>query len=84
MVRTINLTTDIPATREIHITLPSDFPAGPADIVLVVSTVADSNIATLGEFADSEFFGMWRDREDITNSLEFACDLRSLGWKRSA
>ena len=84
MVRTINLTTDIPTTREIRITLPADFPAGPAEIVVVVSTSADSDVATLGEFADSEFFGMWRDRQDITNNLEFARDLRSLGWKRSA
>jgi hypothetical protein len=30
----------------------------------------------LGKLANLEFFGMWRDREDIRNSFEFARDLR--------
>jgi len=84
MVRTVNINTDIPSNRELHILLPADIPTGPAEIVLVVSSSADSAASTLGEFADSEFFGMWRDRADIKDSFEFARDLRSQGWKRSA
>lgn len=83
MVRTVNLNTDIPANRELHILLPADIPTGPAEIVLVVSSSAASTPSTLGELADSEFFGMWRDRADIKDSFEFARDLRSQGWKRS-
>jgi len=84
MVRTVNLNTEIPADRKLHISLPPDVPPGPAEIVLVVSSSADSAPSTLGELLDSEFFGMWRDRADITDSFEFARDLRSRGWKRSA
>jgi hypothetical protein len=84
MVRTVNLNADIPANRELHIFLPPDIPTGPAEIVLVVSSSAASTASTLGELADSEFFGMWRDRADIKDSSEFARDLRSQGWKRSA
>ncbi len=84
MVKTVNLSADIPANRELHITLPADVPTGPAEIVLVVSTTAQTNGSTLGELADSEFFGMWRDRPDITDSIGFARNLRSEGWKRSA
>ena len=39
---------------------------------------------SIDDFAHSEFFGMWRDRTDITDSAQFARDLRSEGWKRSA
>ena len=84
MVKTVNLSTDIPANRELRITLPADVPVGPAEIVLVVSSSNRAIGRTLGDFGRSEFFGMWRDRSDITDSAQFARDLRSEGWKRSA
>lgn len=84
MVKTVNLKADIPATRELHITLPADIPTGPAEIVLVVSSEAHAGGSTLGELAESKFFGMWRDRSDIADNSNFARDLRSEGWKRSA
>jgi hypothetical protein len=37
---------------------------------------------TLGELADSQFFGLWRDRTDITDNIEFARQLRSNAWNR--
>ena len=83
MVKTLNLNADIPASRELHITLPADVPLGPAEIVLVVSSSAPSTPPTLGALLNSEFFGMWRDRADITDSFAFARDLRSQGWRRS-
>jgi hypothetical protein len=84
MVRTLNLTADIPASRELHINLPADFPEGPAEIVLVVSPNKQAKLPTLGDLRDSEFFGMWRDRSDIGDSTDFARTLRSEGWKRPA
>jgi hypothetical protein len=84
MVRTVNVSAEIPPNREIHITLPADVPVGPAEIVVVVSSAANPSGSTLGELAESEFFGVWKDRPDITDSLQFAQGLRSEGWKRSA
>ena len=84
MVKTLNFKANVTGNRELHITLPADVPLGPAEIVLVVSSSAPSTPPTLGGFLNSEFFGMWRDRTDITDSSEFARDLRSQGWKRSA
>ena len=86
MVRTLNVKADIPASRELdlHITLPSDVSLGPAEIVLVVSSSEAYKPSTLGDLLNSEFFGMWRDRADIPNSIDFARELRSEGWKRSA
>ena len=57
MVKTINLTTTVPADRKVHITLPDDVPPGPADIV-VVTPHASSIRRTLDDLARSEFFGI--------------------------
>jgi hypothetical protein len=84
MVRTLNLNADIPPNRELHITLLADVPLGPAEIVLVVFSSEAATQSTLGTLADSEFLGMWSDRTDITNSFEFAHEIRSEGWKRPA
>jgi hypothetical protein len=84
MVKTVNINTEVPANRELRITLPPDIPIGPVEIVLVVSSAEPAKDGTLGDFAASEFFGMWRDRTDIIDSVQFARQLRSDGWKRSA
>ena len=84
MIKTISLSIEISQDRELNLTVPADVPVGPADIVLVVASSAQPNASTLGELADSEFFGMWRDRTDIIDNSQFARDLRSEGWKRSA
>jgi hypothetical protein len=84
MIKTISVNADIPASRELHITLPEDVPIGPAEIVLLVSSPkADSHARTLGDLANSEFFGMWRDRSDILDGPQFARELRSRAWTRA-
>ena len=84
MVKTVSLNAEIPPSREIRITLPADVPTGPAEIVLVVSSPASQGGSTVADLEQSEFFGMWADRTDIGDSVEFARHLRSDGWKRSA
>jgi hypothetical protein len=83
MVRTLNVNADIPASRELLIT-PDDVPTGPAEIVVVISPSSHSQVSTLGHLANSEFFGMWRERTDLGDGVEFAHNLRSEAWKRSA
>jgi len=82
MFKTINLHAEISANHELNITLPSDVPTGPADVVIVISTPEQVNTRTLKELVDSEFFGMWNNRSDIDDDL--ARRLRAEGWKRSA
>ena len=82
MFKTMNLHTEISVNHELHITLPSDVPTGPADVVLVISTSDQEKARTLKDLADSEFLGMWNGRSDISD--DFAQRLRSEGWKRSA
>ncbi|MGO9270568.1 MAG: hypothetical protein ACLQOO_10000 [Terriglobia bacterium] len=84
MVKTVTLNTEIPANRELRITLPADVPPGSAAIVVTVSSPGPSTASTFGDLLESEFFGMWADREDIEDSLDFAQKLRREGWKRTA
>ena len=83
-MKIINLNTEILPDRELRLTLPADVPTGPAEIVLVISAPSRPNASTLGELANSEFVGIWRDRPDIEDGAQFARTLRSKGWKRSA
>ena len=82
MFKTINLTTEVPPSREVRIKLPDDIPLGPAEMVVIVASQAPTTGHTLGDLAHSEFFGMWRDRTDIGDSAEFARRLRAQAWSR--
>ena len=84
MVTTLNITTNVPPNRELHIMLPDNVPTGPAEIVVVVAPQLAHVEHTLGDLLHSEFFGMWRDRTDITDSHEFARQLRQNAWNRPA
>jgi hypothetical protein len=83
MLKTIRVTTEITADREVRIRLPEDTPLGPAEIVVVVAPQSPQVIQTFDDLLRSEFFGMWRDREDIVDSVEFARRLRAEGWSRT-
>lgn len=83
MVRRVEISTDVPADREMRITLPNDVPVGPAEIVVLVNSTQENGTHTLGDLAGSEFFGMWKDRTDIGDSIEFAERLRRDAWSRS-
>jgi hypothetical protein len=83
MVKTVALNTDIPASRELRIKLPADAPTGSAKLVITVSPSGSPPHSTFGDLLHSEIFGMWRDRADIEDSLEFAQKLRAEGWNRS-
>jgi len=72
--------------RHGNLTPPREGLAGFAngDIVITVSPRRTSKSATFDDLLNSEFLGMWRDRADIDDSLEFARKLRSDGWNNSA
>ena len=84
MVKMVTLNTDIPVSRELRITLPADVPVGSAAIVITVTPSASPASATFGDLLNSEFLGMWRDRADIEDSVEFARKLRREGWNEPA
>ena len=83
MIRTINLTTTVPPDRQVHIVLPEDVPTGLAELVIVVASHSIMPARTLGDLAKSELFGMWENRTDIQDSVEFARELRARAWSRA-
>lgn len=84
MTRTINIHADVPPNRTVQIELPADVPVGPAEIEVTVRSDSEARIRTFGDFLHSEYFGMWRDRDDIGDSVEYARRLREQAWKRSS
>jgi hypothetical protein len=82
MIKTINLNAEIPPSRELHITLPPEILVGPAEIAVTVLSPSHPKARNLEDLSRSEFFGMWRDRDDLKDSFGFATMLRSEGWSR--
>ena len=82
-MKTVTVQADIPPNRELRVILPDDVPTGPCTVRLVIDEPeAPAVKRTLGDLLDSEFFGMWADREDITDSAAFARELRAKAERR--
>lgn len=82
LLKTMTLTTHIPATRRVQIDLPDDIPTGPVEMVIVVTPQSPQREHTLGELLASEFFGLWRDRRDLDDPVAYARELRNAAWSR--
>jgi len=68
----------IPADRQLHISVPEDVPPGPAEVVLVIAPAApEERGMTAGDLLHSPLCGIWKDRTDLGDSLEFARSLRA-------
>ncbi len=79
----IHLKTKIERGGRISFVVPNDFPEGDAELLIVVRTGTARKIRHLGDLLTSEFFGMWKDREDISDSASYARELREKAWQRS-
>lgn len=77
MTHTVEIATEIPSDRRIQVRLPDSVPVGPAEVRLTIASVERDVFSTLGDLADARWFGLWRGREDIVDSAEFATRLRS-------
>ena len=84
MTKTIQLTTDVPDNCEIKIALPGEIPVGPAQLTVSIHTPPESAPPKLGDILQSGFFGLWRDRSDIADNLDFARRLRKDSWQRGS
>lgn len=69
MTKTLRMNAEIPPDRSVTIILPEDVPVGPAELTVVVSSGEMPKVQTLGDLLASEFFGMWRDRPDVSIGL---------------
>jgi len=84
MVKTLALRTEIPPGREISIKVPDDVPLGPVEIVVVIasSEISLEPAGTAGNMVQSPLFGLWSDRNDIGDSVEYARRLRAQAEQR--
>lgn len=78
-MKTLNIKTKIPKNHKLVIDIPKDLPAGTVDIVVIIVPEASESIKrgkTAGDMLKSPLFGIWKDRQDIGDSIEFARKLR--------
>ncbi len=85
MVRTLALHTQISPGRELHIKVPEEVPLGPAEIVIVIipSEAPSEPAGTAGDMIKSSLFGLWSDRGDIGDSVDYARRLRAQAEQRN-
>lgn len=83
-MRLIKLETTITPERTLTLRVPDDVPTGSTEILVVFASAetAPQPSSTLGDLQTSEFFGIWQDREDLTDSPALARQLREQAWKR--
>ncbi|MBI5671572.1 MAG: hypothetical protein HZC41_26570 [Chloroflexi bacterium] len=63
----------------LQVEIPPDLPPGPVEVEIRRQEIRG---ITLGEILKSDLIGMWADREDITDSVEFARELRRRASRR--
>jgi hypothetical protein len=82
-MKTIACKVVIPIDRQLKITIPEDVPPGPAEVVVViVPEAAAEKGGTAGVLLRSPLFGLWKDRTDIGDSVEYARKLRAKAEQR--
>jgi hypothetical protein len=83
-VKTITCKVVIPSDRQLHLAVPEDIPPGPAEVVLVIAPdIQPKKGLTAGDLLRSPLCGIWKDRTDIGDSLEYARKLRTEAERRS-
>lgn len=86
MMKTLTLHCEIPPNREVNIKVPDEVPLGPAEVVIVIASPAEATrepAGTAGDMLRSPLFGLWADREDIGDSVEYARQLRARAEQRN-
>jgi hypothetical protein len=74
---------EIPPSRELRLTLPDDIPVGRVKILITPTVNQNAHKNTLGGLLHSEYFGIWRGRDDIVDGIRFARRLRRRAWSRA-
>ena len=80
---TSSVTTDseVMPDHTLMVHVPDDFPTGPVSVTITPKTARKRSTAQ--DLLNSDIVGMWADRTDITDSTEFARELRRKAWSRA-
>ncbi|NWG18341.1 MAG: hypothetical protein HXY41_17085 [Chloroflexi bacterium] len=68
---------------QLKVEVPPDLPPGPVEVEIRAKT-ADVQGVTVGALLESGLVGLWKDREDITDTVEFARELRKRASRRKS
>ena len=81
-MKSATIKTIVPADHRLVVQVPEEVPAGPAEVV--VRSVEAPSVArgTAADLLASGLFGIWKNRTDITDSFEFARELRRRAEQR--
>jgi hypothetical protein len=82
-MKTIACKVVIPIDRQLRFPVPEDVPLGPAEVVVVIvpEAVAEKG-GTAGDLLRSPLFGLWKNRTDIGDSVDYARKLRAKAERR--
>ncbi len=67
--------------HQLELDLPPDLPPGPVEVEIRQRRIDG---VTLGQLLESGLVGLWKDRTDIDDSIEFARRLRQRASRRRA
>ena len=83
MTHTIRFETHIEADRRMEIVLPDEVELGSAQVTIQV-VQHERKVSTAADLLASDIVGMYADREDIGDPVDFAHKLRERAWKRAS
>ena len=75
-MKSATIKTTVPADHRLVVQVPEDVPAGPAEVVVRSVEAPSAARGTGADLLASGLFGIWKDRSEITGSLESARELR--------
>jgi len=83
-MRPVRLKTTVTEERTVTVKVPENAETGPVEMIVVFAPPESNDVgaSTLGDLGGSEFFGIWRDRDDVADSTAFARALREQTWTR--
>jgi hypothetical protein len=79
-MNTVTLKGVITEDHHLEIEVPDDFPSGPVEVEIRQPQIQG---VSLGDLLNSDLVGMWEDRTDIEDSVEFARNLRRRASRRN-
>jgi hypothetical protein len=81
-MKTVTLKVVISVDRHLHLVVPEDIPPGPAEVVVHAPEATVTKHLTAGDLLRSPLFGIWKDRTDMGDSVEFARKLLAEAERR--
>jgi hypothetical protein len=75
-MKSATIKTIVPTDHRLVVQVPEEVPAGPAEVVVRSVEAPSVGRGTGADLLASGLFGIWENRSDITDSLEFARELR--------